>query len=145
MDKDQLFQKILYFISALHQMEDSLLSSGTGSDITDTQANLMTILYLSGSRNLSSLSSCLHINLPNCSREVKKLTQKGYIRKESSPRDRRIIEISLSSEGRTFMELTFSALKNTFFKNTGDWNVSRLERVYSAIQVLEQDLLPSET
>ncbi len=144
MHQDQLFQKMLHFVTALHQMEDSLLSSGNGSDITDTQTNLMTILYLSGPKNLSSLSSCLHMNLPNCSREVRKLTQKGYIRKESSDRDRRIIEISLSSEGRSFMDLTFTALKRGFFEKTGNWDAARLERVYSAIQVLEKDLLPPE-
>lgn len=144
MDQDELFQGIFRFLAKLHQLEDDLLAEFPERDLTEQQQNLMTVLYLSGPKNLSGLSRCLHINLPNCSREVKKLTQRGYVRKEGSCRDRRIIELSLTPLGQERVRAVMEGVKEAYFRRAGEWSPSRAERIRSALAVLEEELIPPE-
>ncbi len=140
MNRDIAFRKLVEMISSLHQMEDSLLSMVKRPELTDLQQSMMTILYLSGPKNLSSLSSCLNINLPNCSREVKKLSESGLVKKEPSREDRRVTHLSLSDDGRREVEALFAEMKELFFRSAGDWNEERSARLIQALDVIHQEL-----
>ena len=83
----------------------------------------------------------MNINLPNSSREVKKLTQLGYIQKSSSIEDKRKTELSLTTEGRTKVEEFLEKMKDDFFAQYGDWTEERIERCIKSIDVLEEELL----
>ena len=82
----------------------------------------------------------MNINLPNSSREVKKLTQLGYINKSSSIEDKRKTELSLTTEGRTKVEEFLEKMKDDFFAQYGDWTEERIERCIKSINVLEEEL-----
>lgn len=82
----------------------------------------------------------MNINLPNSSREVKKLTQLGYINKSSSIEDKRKTELSLTTEGRTKVEEFLEKMKDDFFAQYGDWTGERIERCIKSINVLEEEL-----
>ena len=139
-----MFDRILRFLPKLHQMEDDLIAGAEENGLTDLQKNLMTVLYLSGPENLSSLSHCLHINMPNCSREVKKLAEKGYIRKTDSCRDRRVIQLSLTDPGRELVRTFLEGMRSAYFDRTDHWTPERIERVLTALDILETDFLLPE-
>ena len=82
----------------------------------------------------------MNINLPNSSREVKKLTQLGYIQKSSSIEDKRKTELSLTTEGRTKVEEFLEKMKDDFFAQGGGWTEERIERCIKSIDVLEEEL-----
>ena len=82
----------------------------------------------------------MNINLPNSSREVKKLTQLGYINKSSSIEDKRKTELSLTTEGRTKVEEFLEKMKDDFFAQYGNWTGERIERCIKSINVLEEEL-----
>jgi DNA-binding MarR family transcriptional regulator len=141
MEKEQIFQRIVKFLSKIDQMKDDVLQEISGRDLTNLQRDILTILDLSGKKNLSALSECMHMNMPNCSREVKKLVQYGYIQKEGSCLDKRVIELSLTDSGRDVVEGLMERMKEIYFRKAGEWDSHRTERVQAALEVLEKDLL----
>jgi DNA-binding MarR family transcriptional regulator len=140
MTKDDLFNRTAKLISKVHDFETSLSGQGGDDEVTALQFDLMQILYFTGQKNLSGLSHCLNINLPNCSREVKKLTNLGFIEKNSSVEDRRKTELSLSGIGAKKVESFLEEMKSRFFDQSTDWNADRIERCISSIDILEQEI-----
>jgi len=140
MNKDLAFQKLVEMISDVHQVEDDLLAGVRGIDLTEQQLNMMTILSLSGPKNLSTLSRCMNINLPNCSREVKKLSHRGLIQKSPSKEDKRVTDLSLTPEGERTVQSLFLEMKSLFFKRSGAWDEARSSRLMQAAELIREEL-----
>ncbi len=140
MTKDDLFNRTARLISRIHDFEAKLTEQGGDEHVTAQQFDVLKILYFTSQKNLSELSKCMNINLPNSSREVKKLTQLGYIQKSSSIEDKRKTELSLTTEGRTKVEKFLEKMKDDFYAQGGVWTVERIERCIKSIDVLEEEL-----
>lgn len=139
MDRDILFSRIIGFISKVHGMEVRFKDIKVG-ELTNLQQEMLLILYLSCSYTLSGLSECLNINLPNCSREVKKLTESGYVQKSISADDKRKTELHLTPFGREQVEAYLNSIKESFFQNRPDFAKSKIDKIVGAIDLLEQEV-----
>lgn len=140
MTKDDLFNRTAFFITKIHDLEAGLRGIGGDEEVTSLQFDLLQILYYSGPKNLSGLSHCMNINLPNSSREVKKLTTLGFIQKESPPDDKRKTELSLTQKGTRKVEGFMREMKTSFFDTNKDWSPERIKRCIDAMDILEQEL-----
>lgn len=140
MTKDDLFNITAQFFSKMHDFETNLSGQRGDEEITALQYNLMQILYFSGTTNLSGLSHCLNINLPNSSREVKKLTTLGFIEKRNSHEDKRKTDLSLTDRGVHKIESSLEKMKERFFSESHDWSSDRIERCIKSIDILEKEL-----
>ena len=137
MNRDDLFNKTVGLISKVYDLEAKLNNKKTDDDVTSLQLNLLKILYFSCSKNLSSLSECLNINLPNCSREVKKMTKQGYIEKKVSDMDKRKTELSLTPDGNNKVESFLFDMKDNFFKKNGDMTEEKINKCIESIDFLQ--------
>ncbi len=140
MNRDDLFNKTVELISKVYDLEAKLTNKKTDDDVTSLQVNILKILYFSCSKNLSSLSECLNINLPNCSREVKKMTKLGYIEKKVSDIDKRRTELSLTPDGNYKVESFLLDMKNNFFKKSGDMTEDKINRCIESIDFLQKEI-----
>ena len=140
MTKDDLINRTGQLISKIHAFETSLGGQGGDHEVTALQLDLLQILYFTGRKNLSSLSQCLNINLPNSSREVKKLTNTGFIEKKISLDDKRKTDLTLSEKGKSKVESSLDEMKNQFFDTSKNWSPERIESCINAIDVLENEI-----
>jgi len=140
MTKDEVFRRTAAFISSIHTLESSLEQLIDDREYSSLQLNLMRILYFSSPRSLSSLSACVNMNLPNTSREIRRLTEAGVICKTVSPRDRRITELSLTETGKRKVEEGLELMKDTLFSSQGEWSQERIEKYLESLSVLESEL-----
>lgn len=140
MTKDDLFNRTARLIAKIHDFETKFSDQGGDGEITALQYDLMQILFFSGKKNLSGLSHCLNINLPNSSREVKKLTTMGFIEKNKSLEDKRKTEITLTEKGILKIESSLAVMKEQFFSQSTDWSPERIKRCISSIDSLEKEL-----
>lgn len=138
---EEFFGRLTQFISSLHTVEADLAQEAYSTDFTALQHRLFEILFLSEARNLSSLSDCLGINLPNCSREVRKLSEAGMVEKVRSGEDRRITLISLSATGREYTAGVMKRMMEVLLQRSGGWDEQDLETCTDAISVLEECLI----
>lgn len=139
MSRDLLFSRVVGLMTKVHELEDSFKDI-EDREVTKLQKELLLLIYLSCSRNLSSLSRCLNINLPNCSREVKKLTEAGYIRKERSTTDRRETQLLLTDRGLHYTEDWLNNIKTLFFNSRSEFTEEKISQIISAIDLLEAEI-----
>lgn len=140
MDKDIIFKRTAAFISNLHDLESSLSTGADKGNLTPLQHSILQILYFTNPKTLSALSECMNMNMPNTSREVKKLTELNLISKSQSENDKRITNLSLTAEGSAIIETGLNHMRDEFFRNTGSWSERRIKRFLESLDVLEQDL-----
>ncbi len=145
MTKDDLFNRTTGLILKIHELESSLSNPNGDDEVTALQLDLLTVLYFACSKNLSDLSHCLSINLPNCSREVKKLTLKGFLKKNKCHCDRRKTEIALTTLGTNKVEAILHEMKESFFKQNSNWNKQKIKRCIDSINILETELFDSDS
>jgi len=143
MNKDLIFTRTAAFISDLHDLESSLTNSTDKGALTPLQHNILQILYFSNPKTLSALSECMNMNMPNTSREVKKLVLLELIIKSPSPDDKRIVELTLTEAGQQIIEYGLNKMKIEFFKNSGNWTEERTKKYLESLTVLEQELFGS--
>jgi DNA-binding MarR family transcriptional regulator len=143
MTEDDVFRRAAAFISNIHSIESDLAQLIQDQELTPLQQNMLRILYFAGPKNLSSLSQCMNMNLPNSSREVKRLSEAGLILKGSSPFDRRVTQLTLTDSGKRKVEEGLELMKESLFSSSGEWTPHRIERVLSSLTILEDELFPS--
>ena len=133
-----MFERTLQFITEIHQLEDRMNDQSVNSDLTVIQQKLLQILYFSSPKNLSTLSKCMNMNMPNCSREVKKMVQLNYIQKSCPLEDRRITELSLSLEGIKKEEALLKHMKENFTRQYKHYGEDQIKLLIHAMDTLEQ-------
>lgn len=140
MNKDILFNRTAGFIAKVYDFEAKLSEGKGDSEITHLQLELLKILYFSCCKSISGLSECLNINLPNCSREVKKLSLSGFIQKTVSSSDKRKTELSLTDKGKNKVEKFLFDMRDNFFKHENIWSEDKIKKCIDSIDILEKEL-----
>lgn len=139
MNNRELFQQVSAFISSIHDMEIRIGVKNQDRELSPSQHTILQVLGLNGSKSLGSISSCVGMNLPNTSREVKKLQELGLVTKKKSVKDKRITEIDLSEKGMEWVFRSFARLEEEFFaQNANQWDESAREECARALQTLNK-------
>lgn len=139
MDKDYLFKRVAGLISNAYDLE-TRLTKGVNLSVTNLQFTILKILYFSEIKNISSLSECLDINLPNCSREVKKLTLSGYLEKRPSEVDKRNRDIYLTEKAYSLIEKIMLETKENYFRNKSNISEDVIKSCIESIDLLEKEI-----
>jgi DNA-binding MarR family transcriptional regulator len=138
MDTTKLFQQFVRFTSAFHQVTNGLTKDIELEDITPLQYKMLEYITVSQSVTLSQISECLHISLPNSSRELKKLMEKQLCIKVIDPIDRRKSDIRLTEKGTTLMNEVFQHIEQKFqerIKNLTEQELIEIEHALHTLQI----------
>ncbi|MEH7117315.1 winged helix DNA-binding protein [Neobacillus vireti] len=65
-------------------------------------------------RICSEINDCLNMSMPNTSRELRKLMEKGLIEKITDTEDRRKQHIQLTNKGKNMMNEAFTSIESRF-------------------------------
>ncbi|QHW31021.1 MarR family transcriptional regulator [Paenibacillus rhizovicinus] len=140
MDKKQLFMQAVSFITSVHQATYEMTKDFALGDITPVQYGILEYIAVSQPVTLSEISDCKHISMPNTSRELKKLTDKGLCEKLDAPEDKRKQYIRLSAAGQSFMNAAFAHMETQFFRQLRHATEADLGRIAEAMDVLQKSL-----
>ncbi len=72
--------------------------------LTKTQIDVLMGLFIFGEMSMSEMSEYLAVSKEQATRAVAPLVDAGYVRRARKPDQRRIVEISLTEEGRRNVE-----------------------------------------
>ncbi|GGF99962.1 MarR family winged helix-turn-helix transcriptional regulator [Paenibacillus aceti] len=140
MDKTPLFQKFVKFISSVHQVTHKITIGVRDETITPLQYRILEYIVVSGPITPSQISDCMHISLPNTSREIKKLIQKDLCKKYTSSEDRRLQYICLTDTGTEMMSQAFSTIEARFWERARSFSPAELAEIEQAIELLQMKL-----
>ena len=77
-------------------------------DLTYTQYITMMVLWEKNTVNVKTLGECLYLDSGTLTPVLKKLESKGYITRERSSEDERILVVSITEEGMALREKALS-------------------------------------
>ena len=136
-----LFADFARLIADIHNLEDLLMQEISAPGLTDLQHRLLQVVYFDGRRTPGEISHCLGSNLPNTSREVKKLAEKGLLEKSPSPQDRRSVLVDLTPEGRRTIENLLERMMDQYFRWNGMPDSDSIRKTRKAIRILQKRVL----
>lgn len=136
--EEELLHSLVAFTAAVHQVKHDLTKELRIEAVTPVQYGILELLAVEQPVTLSKLSDCLNMSMPNTSREIRKLGEKGLCEKMPAPDDQRKQHIRLSPEGQRLMDEVFGRLKASLRKRIGDVSDERLEELQRAVRLLHQ-------
>jgi DNA-binding MarR family transcriptional regulator len=110
-------------------------------DITYIQYKIMEYLYFNDRKNLSQVSKCIYLSMPNASREVKKLSEKKIIKKDYDKEDKRKHYLSLTEYGKSVMNNSFGKVVKNFEKKIGDLSIKEQDELIKNIEIIIKKML----
>ncbi|SHN23683.1 MarR family winged helix-turn-helix transcriptional regulator [Gracilibacillus kekensis] len=137
MDKSKLFQQFVRFTTSVHQVTNDLTKEINIENITTVQYKILEFITVSQPVTLSEISECLHLSLPNSSRELKKLIQSQLCEKIVDSDDRRKFDILLTEKGTELMDNVFHQLELKFQEQINHLTESELQEIEEAMKILQ--------
>lgn len=140
MDKKALFYKLVQFTTSVHRVTYELTKDAKSDSISQVQYNILEYIAVSQPVTPSEISDCQHLSMPNTSRELRKLSERGLIEKINDTEDRRKQSIRLSSEGEIMMKEAFATIESRFLDRIQNASKEDLEEIEQAIDTLQKKL-----
>ncbi|BBH22968.1 hypothetical protein Back11_43130 [Paenibacillus baekrokdamisoli] len=137
MDKNALFHKFVAFTNTVHEVTHEMTKDIKSAAITPVQYSILEYLAVSQPVTLSQISDCLHMSMPNTSRELKKLSEKNLCEKFADASDRRKQYIRLSMEGQAMMNEAFKRIETRFLQRIQKTSEEELGEIERALDVLQ--------
>lgn len=141
MDKNALFRKFVAFTTAVHQATSEMTRNVKADDITPLQYSILEYLAVSQPVTLSQISECMHMSMPNTSRELRKLAERQLCEKFAVAEDRRKQYIRLSEKGQMMMDEAFQRIESRFLQRIGDIAEEDLQEIEQALDLLQAKVL----
>lgn len=140
MDKHHLFQQFVAFTTNLHEVTQSLTQNVKLENITALQYKILEYIKVSQAVTATEISNCLHMSLPNTSRELRKLQERKLIEKTNDQTDRRKQVIRLTLEGEKMMTEAFNSIEEKFLQLLDGTSSQDVEAISGALDLLEQKI-----
>lgn len=141
--EEQLFAKFLNFAVSFHDVTNELTRHAKAEGVTPLQYKLLEYVAINGSAILSDLSECLHMSMPNTSRELKKLMDKQLVSKEAAAADKRKQIVRLTEQGEAMMDEAFRQIRVRFEQRIAPLSPAERIAVEQALVLLHTKVLQS--
>lgn len=140
MDKASLFRQFVAFTTSVHQVTHELTSDVRSDAITPVQYKILEYIAVSQPVTISQISDCIHMSMPNTSRELKKLIDKKLLVKLPDVGDRRKQYIRLSEQGEGMMGEIFDRIEVRFDQRLAGATEQERARIAEALQLLQEKM-----
>lgn len=108
--------------------------------LSPLQYNILEYVYFKHQTTISEISKCHYLSMPNASREVRKLIEKGMLRKTTDSRDRRSQLISLDEAGEFLMTQVVGKMIEVANKRYKKIDADKEEDILRAMRLLGDHL-----
>ncbi|MBM6840855.1 MarR family transcriptional regulator [[Clostridium] spiroforme] len=129
-------------------VQDIYLKKGPYRDLTMSETHVLDAVAKESSPSMSAVANRLNITLGTLTTAVKKIIDKGYLRKEQSTQDQRIYYLRLTSSGKEALQVhkqfhkTLDQMcKNYIPDEQLDWVYSTLKKINADMIVYRDELL----
>jgi MarR family transcriptional regulator, teicoplanin-associated locus regulator len=140
MDKSTLFNKIVLFSASVSRVTHELTKDVKSDSITEVQYKILENIVVSQPVTPSEINDCMHMSMPNTSRELSKLSNKNLIEKISDSKDKRKQYIRLSQDGEVLMKEAFATIESRFLERIQNATLEDLKDIERSIEVLQTKL-----
>lgn len=141
MEKSDLIKKIVdnfqYGIGYMKQIM-KLQRNFVPKQITKAQLEIIIFLIDEGECNMKQISEATFNPNSNLTPLIDKLVDIEYVKRSTDINDRRIVTISLTDKGRTFVEEWKSAFGQNMKSNMADFSMDKLETMNKILENMKK-------
>ena len=91
---------LVHLFNEIWELEESAIITEEFQDITNNDMHILEAIGLEGNRTMSAVARKLRITAGSLTTSVNGLVNKGYVKRERSEKDRRVVYIALTEKGR---------------------------------------------
>lgn len=142
--KETVFQQVVNLVTSAHQLHYEMTKDMLMNDLTPLQYEILEFLAVEKPMMVSQISECKGISMPNMSREIKKLTEKGLCEKIGDEGDRRKQYVRLTKSGEDRMAEAFQHMRNLFNQRLENIPDTELSKIIEAIRLLESTVFRAD-
>jgi DNA-binding MarR family transcriptional regulator len=114
--KDTTFELIEMMFKLSRLMKEEMSFSNNLMQLSALQIQMLFFLDHNKEVDMSDIARYLHIELPSATSLLNKLYVKKLVKRSADPKDRRIVRITLTSEGKSLLEQATSQRKKKMEK-----------------------------
>lgn len=133
---DDCSKEVLDTIPLLMQAIRTEVRSQRKSDLSVPQFRVLAFLYRNPGASLSQAAEHVGLTLPSMSKIVDGLVERGYVRRETCPDDRRRVDLGLTSTGKSVLAVARDAAQERLSVMLAPLSVSDRTAVVSAMRAL---------
>ena len=101
MDSYDTFNHILVSLfNEIMDIEEMAIITESFQDITNNDMHVIEAIGIGTPKNMSAIAKQLHVTTGTLTISMNSLVKKGYVKRERSERDRRVVDIMLTAKGK---------------------------------------------
>ena len=101
MDSYDTFNHILVSLfNEIMDIEEKAIITESFQDITNNDMHVIEAIGIGTPKNMSAIAKQLHVTTGTLTISMNSLVKKGYVKRERSERDRRVVYIMLTAKGK---------------------------------------------
>jgi len=136
--KHELIASIKSFYAIFQKEVLDMIPANNRSGLSPLLYRIIHEIHLTDSINLAELSNRLSVSVPNASRDVRKLTEQGYLQKVRDEKDKRITHLSLTDKGNALVQESLRNMNEIFFKQLDQFQPTDVEHLIKNLNESEQ-------
>ena len=133
---DQLAHQILTILPLINRIMAAELRQEVGEDVSMAQFRVMT--HLRTPHTLSEIARKRRVSLQSAGGLVQALVERGWVLRETDPRDRRQTILTLSEIGQQQFERVYARMQQQLLPYIDQLEQHEIDAVSSALQALER-------
>lgn len=141
MSQSHLYKKFMQFTVTLSEAMDVLTENLEFDGITRVQFNVLQHVATEQPVTLSQICYCQNMSMPNASREIKKLAERGFLYKDTDEKDRRVNYIRLTETGTKLMNAVSDCMEERFFNSISNMPQNDILKLKESLDNLSDSLL----
>ncbi len=105
---------------------------------TDGYYQILGILVSLGPMPISEIGKQLHISKPNMTPLIDKLVEDGWVKRSRSDKDRRVINVEITEEGKKFLFEARKVVEENIKENLSDLNEEELQTLNESLENIKK-------
>ena len=112
------------------------------SSLTTVEGFCMEIILALGRPTINEFARFVHISPPNAAYKVNSLIQKGYIRKERSPEDKREYHLAVTQKYIDYYNIKYRYLNTVMDRIQDRFPPEDVQRLDEMLRIISTELMP---
>ena len=135
---DSIAENILLFFPLFYRNILRLAQARTKKNPINMQVRMLFMLAHSGMMQPSEIGIRMGISKPNVTSLVDKLIENGYVERRHDDKDRRVIHIAVTDQGRKFVVKRLQLVRNIIKKNLSGLDHDELDSLNLALDTFRR-------
>lgn len=137
---------LIYYPLFYRKIKTSIKTKGEGSKYNKIEGyyQILGILTNSGPISTSEVGKKLYISKPNMTPLIDKLVKDDMVKRTRSEKDRRVVYLEITEDGRKFLYEARKAVEKNIKENLSNFNEDELKILYKSLESIKKLILKNE-